>query len=312
MAAASSQTDDTAWSSKDGLYAKIYTSKGIIVTMLSYDQTPVTVANFVSLSEGTINNTFRKPGKPFYDGLNFHRVEAGFVIQGGDPVGNGSGGPGYAFDNEQNKVLKHNQKGALAMANSGLNTNGSQFYLTLKPTPQLDNGSYTVFGKTVFGLDVISKIAVGDKIDSIRVIRVGDAAKNFDAVKTFGKKNAGWDDKVMAKFPKAKKTASGLYYIIEKQGTGAKAAKNKTVKVHYTGTLWDGKVFDSSTGKDPIEFVLGTGTVIPGWDEGIELMKVGSKIKLIIPSKLAYGAGGSGPIGPNSDLIFDTELISVK
>jgi peptidyl-prolyl cis-trans isomerase A (cyclophilin A) len=311
----------------EGLYATIYTAKGKIVCKLDYEKAPVTVANYVGLAEGTLDNKVTKKGTPFYDGLTFHRVEPGFVIQGGDPKGNGSGDPGYAFDNEVHVDLKHDAPGILAMANSGPNTNGCQIYITLNATPMLDY-KYNVFGKVVVGMGVVNSITVGDKMDSVRITRVGEAANKFDAVKTFAdRKNLiakskkefiatidkPWDEKVKAKFPTAKKTESGLYYIVEKAGTGAKAVNGKTVAVHYTGTLWDGTKFDSSLDRgEPIQFPLGQGQVIPGWDEGIALMKVGSKVKLIIPYRLAYGDQGSGPIPPKADLIFDTELMGVK
>jgi len=321
------------WNESDGLYALIYTAKGRIVCSLAYDKTPITCANFVGLAEGTIANSFRKKLVPYYDGLTFHRVETDFVIQGGDPQGNGMGGPGYTFKNEYDPELRHDRKGVLAMANAGPNTNGSQFYLSLKALPMLDGGNYTVFGKTVEGDSVLSLIVRGDVMDSIRIVRIGEAADSFRAEEVFqlyqieqqedakraelAAKEAlkAWDQRVKEKYPNAKRTSSGLYYIEVKKGAGKPARAGAEVSVHYTGTLWNGMKFDSSLDRgEPITFKLGEGNVIKGWDEGIALMKTGSKFKLLIPAVLGYGAQGTpgGPIPPNADLIFDTELVSTK
>jgi len=170
----------------EGVFAEIETSKGKIVIALEYKKTPVTVANFVSLAEGT--NTEVKDeklkGKPFYNGLKFHRVIADFMIQGGDPAGNGSGGPGYAFKDEIVADLKHNSGGILSMANSGPKTNGSQFFITHKETPWLD-GKHTVFGHVTSGMDVVNAIKQDDLINKITIVRKGADAKKFDAAKIF-------------------------------------------------------------------------------------------------------------------------------
>jgi peptidyl-prolyl cis-trans isomerase A (cyclophilin A) len=320
--------DDNNWPTEDGLYGVFYTPKGKIVTKLEYIKAPMTVGNFIALAEGNHPLATVNKGKPFYDGLTFHRVEPGFVIQGGDPNGNGSGDPGYKFPNEVDPTLRHSRAGTLAMANAGPNTNGSQIYITLAPTPMLDGG-YSVFGYVVAGQGIASSIAKGDNIDSVRIVRVGDAAKAYNAVTAFTTANnaakkklddamatqkGAWDGKVKAKFPTAKKTASGLYYVIDKPGNGALAKAGQTVTAHYTGTLWDGKKFDSSLDRgQPFSFVIGQHQVIPGWDEGFALLKVGTKGKLIIPSYLAYGDRGAGDvIPPNADLIFDVEMIGVK
>lgn len=167
----------------DGLYAEMDTSKGKIVLLLEFEKTPLTVANFVGLAEGTKDYSTdggppKAQGKPYYDGLKFHRVIAHFMIQGGDPQGNGRGGPGYRFRNEIVPSLKHDRAGILAMANAGPDTNGSQFYITHEEVSRLDGG-YTVFGHVVEGQDVVDKIAVGDTIKTVKIIRVGDKAKAF-------------------------------------------------------------------------------------------------------------------------------------
>lgn len=316
------------WKEAPGLYAEFQTSKGTIVCELEYKKVPMTVGNFVALAEGKMKNSAKKEGVPFYDGLIFHRVIANFMIQGGDPQGNGMGGPGYQFADEFDPSLRHSGPGILSMANAGPGTNGSQFFITHKETPWLD-GKHSVFGHVVEGQKVVDAIAQGDKIEKLSIVRVGDDAKKFDGLKAFNdaqaaaiKKQedakkaarASFEQLVKEKYPKAKNTSSGLYYIIEKQGTGEQAVAGKTVEVHYTGTLADGTKFDSSLDRgQPFSFQLGKGMVIRGWDEGIALLKVGSKAKLIIPSDLGYGERGfPGAIPQNATLIFDVELLGVK
>ncbi len=168
---------------EDGLYAKMSTNKGTILIKLTPEKTPLTVANFVGLAEGDIENTAKAKGEPYYDGLTFHRVIQDFMIQGGDPTGSGMGGPGYAFKDEITD-LKHDRAGTLSMANAGPGTNGSQFFITHKDTPWL-NGKHTVFGYVVEGQGTVDLIQKGDIIKSIEIIRKGSAAKNFDAAKVF-------------------------------------------------------------------------------------------------------------------------------
>lgn len=168
----------------DGLYAKIHTTKGKILIKLTPDKTPLTVANFVGLAEGKIHNTAKEDGVPYYDGLRFHRVIKDFMIQGGDPTGTGSGGPGYSFKDEIVPELKHDRAGTLSMANAGPATNGSQFFITHKETVWL-NGKHTVFGYVVEGQGTVDLIEQGDSIKNIEIIRVGEAAKKFDAPTVF-------------------------------------------------------------------------------------------------------------------------------
>jgi len=161
----------------DGLFARINTNRGDIVIRLEFQRTPLTVCNFVALAEGKMSAA---AGKPYYDGLLFHRVIADFMIQGGDPLGNGRGGPPYRFRDEIVGALKHDGPGVLSMANAGPNTNGSQFFITHKATPWLD-GKHTVFGKVIDGQKVVDSIRQGDKINSITIIRNGQAAGDFKA-----------------------------------------------------------------------------------------------------------------------------------
>ncbi len=313
----------------DGVYAEMQTSKGNIILQLHYKETPLTVCNFVGLAEGKLPNKAKATGTPFYDGLSFHRVIENFMIQGGDPAGNGSGGPGYNFGDEFVDTLKHSGPGVLSMANSGPSTNGSQFFITHVATPWLD-GKHTVFGKVMEGQDVVNAIRQGDVIQHLAVIRKGVDASKFqcdsayftgiqEKAKLARELSVQAEKQKFAKYitdnyPGAKETASGLWYVVDKEGTGAQAVAGKTVAVHYSGKLTNGTEFDNSYKRnEPISFVLGRGQVIPGWDEGIALMKEGGKYKLIIPAKLGYGdAGAGGVIPPGATLIFDTELVSVK
>jgi peptidyl-prolyl cis-trans isomerase A (cyclophilin A) len=309
---------------QDGLYAKFHTSKGEILVKLEYKKTPGTVGNFVGLAEGNLENKAIPQGEPYYDGLKFHRVIPDFMIQGGDPKGNGTGGPGYNFEDEIHPELTHDAPGKLSMANAGPGTNGSQFFITHSATPWLD-GKHTIFGSVVEGQDVVDAIAKGDELEKLEIIRQGAEAEKFNAVEEFRSFNGAKAEREAAAKKKQEelmgdisqgfeKTASGLRYKIEQKGDGVKAEKGKTVSVHYKGMLPDGSVFDSSyTRNQPIDFKLGKGQVIQGWEEGIELLSVGDQARFVIPSHLAYGdRGAGGVIPPNATLIFDLELVEVK
>ena len=321
---------------KDGLYAEFDTTKGKILLSLEFEKTPQTVANFVGLAEGTKNSNKPK-GTKFYDGLNFHRVIANFMIQGGCPLGTGTGGPGYKFADEIDPTLKHIGPGILSMANSGPATNGSQFFITHKATPWLD-GKHTVFGKVVGPADqkVVNGIAKGDKLNSVRIIRVGEKAKAFKGDEAHFKKiiedkekgkTAKFADRMKKEAEQIKKlidelkkkhkadvvtTESGLRYIVVQKGAGNPPAKGTTISAHYTGTLADGTKFDSSRDRGvPLKFQVGVGRVIPGWDEALLQMKKGEQRILIIPHKLAYGERGAGrAIPPFATLVFDVALVN--
>lgn len=337
---ASSSTESTGSATKtnndlrnkntDGIFVDFHTTKGDIVVKLTYKETPLTVANFVALAEGSQENTAKPMGTPFFDGLKFHRVIANFMIQGGDPLGTGQGNPGYSFPDEIVASLKHDGPGVLSMANSGPNTNGSQFFITHKATPWLD-GRHTVFGYVVEGQEVVDSIAQDDIMDKVTIRRVGRDAKKFDAPKVFKDqmqeisdakaalleeqkaKLKSIVDSLSANAVSTQTTESGLVIIKTFEGNGDKPVAGKEVKVHYRGKLLDGTVFDSSFERgEPIQFPVGVGRVIRGWDEGIMTLVGGDKATLVIPSYLAYGErGAGGVIPPNADLIFDVELVEV-
>ena len=312
---------------EDGIYAQFDTDKGQILAVLYYKRVPLTIINFAGLAEGTITSS-QGAKKKYYDGLVFHRVIKDFMIQGGDPQGTGSGGPGYTFPDEFVDSLKHDSAGVLSMANAGPGTNGSQFFITHKATPWLDN-KHTVFGKVIKGRDVVNKIEKGDKINTLTIIRVGEDAKafktdqaSFDAalngIKTkkevAAKKHlARFETEMYLRYPKAQKTESGLMYVQTKKGSGPSPEPGAKVTVHYKGMFKDGKVFDSSFDRGkPIEFAVGKGQVIKGWDTALLAMKKGEKRILLIPYTLAYGEKGFRIIPPKADLIFDVELIDFK
>ncbi len=324
--ASSTPTKAATTAAKEGLFAEIQTPKGKMLLELYYQKTPITVANFVALAEGThpfVSENYK--GKKFYDGLLFHRVIKDFMIQGGDPLGNGSGGPGYAFKDEITEDT-FTGPGILAMANAGPKTNGSQFFITHKETSWL-NGKHTIFGKIITGQDVVNAIVQNDAIQTITIMRNGAAAKAFDAPKVF----ADYYNAIAAEEQKAEAarqaanavvlkeftekgnvTPSGLRYIVLQEGTGEKPLATSNVKVHYTGMLTDGKIFDSSVQRgQPIDF--GLNQVIKGWTEGVQLMPEGSKYKFYIPYQLAYGdRGAGGVIPPKADLIFEVELLKIN
>lgn len=311
-----------------GLYARFDTDRGVIVAQLFYKDVPMTVANFVGLAEGTLDAKTKK-GQPYYDGIVFHRVIADFMIQGGDPTGTGTGGPGYKFADEIRPNLKHDAPGILSMANAGPGTNGSQFFITHVPTPHLD-GKHTVFGKVVDGQDVVDAIRKGDKIRHLGIIRVGPEAEAFrpdqkmfedlqksnddranQAKDAAGAKEREYAKKIRENEKKAKTTDSGLKYVVLEKGSGAKPRPGQTVHVNYTGRFMDGEIFDSTDfhGR-PFTFPVGKGQVIKGWDEALGDMKVGEKRALVIPPALGYGKkGAGGVIPPDATLYFEVERV---
>jgi peptidylprolyl isomerase len=310
----------------DGLFARLTTNRGDIVLRLEYQKAPLTVCNFVALAEGKMNLT---GGKPFYNGLTFHRVEQDFMIQGGDPLGNGTGGPGYSFPDEFDPSLRHDGPGVLSMANAGPGTNGSQFFITHRATPWLD-GRHSVFGRVVQGQPVVDEIRQGDRIEKVSIIRNGAGARAFkadqaafnalveqaveNAVRKTAEKRAADIAEINRKYPDTVLTPSGLRYTILKDGVGSKPSSGKTVSVAYTGMFLSGEVFDASEMHGgPLEFQAGAGQIIPGWEETVLDMRVGEKRRVVIPPELAYGEQGAGGVIPgNAFLVFEMELVRVQ
>jgi peptidylprolyl isomerase len=310
-----------------GLYARIQTPRGDILLELTYEKTPVTVMNFVGLAEGSLESS-RGRGRPFYNGLTFHRVIDDFMIQGGDPRGDGSGGPGYRFPDEIDPTLKHDRPGTLSMANAGPNTNGSQFFITHVPTPWLD-GKHAVFGYVVEGQEVVESIRQGDRIERVEILRVGRSAQQFqvsqrrfeqrkDALAREQERRARQErmarlNEIERRWPDAEVTDDGLRYIINREGEGPRARRGETAVVHYTGRFLDGRVFDTTEQKGPFSFPVGRGRVIPGWDRSVLDMRVGEQRTVIIPPELGYGSqGAGGVIPPNAFLVFDIELLELR
>ncbi|SHI66724.1 peptidylprolyl isomerase [Aquimarina spongiae] len=346
----------------EGVYAEIVTNQGTAVAKLYYDATPLTVANFVSLAEGTntmVDSSYL--GKQFYNGVVFHRVIKDFMIQGGDPLGTGSGDPGYKFPDEIVDSLTHKSKGILSMANSGPNTNGSQFFITLKDTPWL-NGRHTVFGEVVVGQDVIDSIGVAEtgqrdkpkseiKMLEVNILRKGKEAKNFKAADIFTdklqqikeeeeekeRKAEAKAKEIAANFEalkaKATKLESGLEILfVHKEENGQKPKPTDIVNINYAGYFTDGKAFDTNIrekaeelgifnerraadprGYAPIPMPYSPDAqMIPGFKEGAQQMNIGDKAILFIPSHLGYGERGARAIPPNSDLVFELELVGIR
>jgi len=325
---------------EDGLYAKMTTNHGAMTIKLYEEQAPMTVANFVGLAEGTKENKAKAKGVPYYDGIVFHRVIKDFMIQGGDPDGIGTGGPGYDFEDEFDETLTHDGKGVLSMANAGPGTNGSQFFITEVATPWLD-GRHTVFGKVIEGLEVIDSIANVEKtrddkpvvpvlIEKVEIARKGDQYKKYDGNEAFiaakenhANKKAEAEAKKLAELEvettrqkeleaKAISTASGLKYVILEEGTGEVPAHGEAIKTHYTLRLNNGEKLDSSYDRNqPLDVQVGVTGLIQGWMEALTLFKKGTKVFLIIPAELGYGARGAGGVVPaNATLYFDMEVLN--
>lgn len=256
---------------KDGIYAEFITNKGTFIAKLKNETAPLTVSNFVALAEGTngmVDSLYK--GKHFYDGLTFHRVIKDFMIQGGDPKGNGSGNPGYTFPDEPVDSIRFTKKGLLAMANSGPDTNGSQFFITLKETPWLD-GRHTIFGEIVKGQEVVDSIGnletekPGDKpketvtIEKVNIINKGNVKVPYfteemaklekekkekeERINKVAEKQA---EELNALRAKADSLPSGLKIYFNEKGDGPQPKEGDKILMNYAGYLADGHMFDSN------------------------------------------------------------------
>lgn len=327
----------------DGLYARLDTTKGEIVLRLEFEKTPMTVANFVGLAEGTIGNSALPLGTPYFNGTVFHRVVPGHVIQAGKPAGTNLDGPGYELPNEIVAGLGHGREGMLGMANSGPHTAGSQFYITLGDRSYLD-GDYTVFGEVVSGLDVVERIVQGDVVNKVTIVRIGNKAKLFKtdeasfrklveiqraSVAKQEKEKAAEETRVIKRrWPRAVALKPGLLSLVEREGTAEAGAPGATLTVRYTGETLAGKRFVSLPDGKPgfgdtaaaFPFVPGTTSITPGLDIVVPLMKAGEKRTLIASAEFGYGRTGyyakSEPgrprfvISPNTTLVYEVEVVS--
>lgn len=331
---------------EDGLYAELTTNKGIIVLELEFERTPMTVANFVGLAEGTIANDAFPEGSPYYNGTTFHRVVPGHVIQAGQPVGSRTGGPGYTFPNEIHPELGHGRMGMLGMANGGPHTNGSQFYITLGDRSYLD-GDYTVFGQVAEGYDVVESIVQGDVVERVEIVRIGKAAKRFrsdtgsflkmvDEAKArlltdTEQKRRDEERFIRETWPRAERQENGLWMQILRAGKGPPPQAGVTVKAVYSGEFLNGTAFVSTeedgrpdVGSDAalFLFVVGRTRINPALDAALSEMSEGEKRLLVAPSELGYGTGGfyakerEGErrfhISPNTTLVYRIEVLEIR
>jgi len=308
---------------EDGLYANLHTNQGDIIIKLAFEKTPLTVINFVGLAEGTKHSNIQI-GKPFYNGLKFHRVIDNFMIQGGDPKGNGTGGPGYKFIDEITD-LTHDTGGILSMANSGPNTNGSQFFITHEATPWLD-GKHTVFGHVVKGMSVVNTIKKDDFIRKVFIERIGDKAKNFKTdeaafeahnQKNLVKEKAKQTKKkqklinfVKVNYPDAKVATEGHYVQINQTGNGETPELGDLVKVNLSIDLDDGT--NMRKADEPLPFAAGSGTIIKVIDQSALTMNIGEKRTIIASYAQIYGDSDRGSLPQESLLIFNLELLSIN
>jgi peptidylprolyl isomerase len=336
----------------DGLYADFTTNKGRISVLLDYKRTPMTVANFVGLAEGTLTNASYPAGIPFFKGSIWHRVVNGHVIQGGepaiikDPANTEVNSVGYQIPNEITD-LSHNKAGMIGMANAGPHTNTCEYYITLGDRSYLD-GNYTLFGEVVDGMDVVNKIVQGDTTHSITIVRAGQDAEKFIVndqsfklllEKQWKKVNYEKEAKktetekyISANYTGLTNLPGGLRYKILVPGKGNAPSKGSVLDISYKGRLVSGLNFVSSAdaGKPvqqvkPIGFshVMGEDGLIPGLNEAIKDMKEGEKRLLIIPPELGYGINSAYygkemkgekrfVISPGETLIIEVTLNKLK
>ena len=328
---------------EEGVYAEINTSKGKIIAFLEYEKVPLSVANFVGLAEGTIENASYPMGTPYYNGSVIHRVEEGHVIQGGSPKGEHNNGTGYRFPNEIHPDLSHDKAGMLNFANGGPHTNSDQWCITLGDRSYLD-GDYIVFGHVTEGMDVLFSIEKGDVFESIKIIRKGQKAKAFQPNTEMFEKliEIQWENVnkleqekkdreiaiIQERWPDAVISSAGYRFNVIKEGQGEKVKKGDNLKVQYRGELFNGLKFVSSSGNgnpsfgekaQVFQYKVGESSIVSAIDDVIQNMKVGEIRVLIVPSDLGYGRSGfyekniQGSkrfvISPNTSIVYELELV---
>jgi len=307
----------------NGIYAHLTTNKGEITVELAYKKAPLTVTNFIALSEGTKTSN-KDLGTPFYDGLTFHRVIDEFMIQGGDPKGNGTGGPGYMFADELTDLI-HDKPGVLSMANSGPNTNGSQFFITHVPTPWLD-GKHSVFGSVVEGMDVVNLIKQGDILETVRIERVGEDANQFVANEdSFNELISKANEKILASlkhrqkdfesyvtsaYPGASENELGYFTRVNKHGDGVFPKNGQIVSVDIALKANSGDVMRSAG--SPIPFTLGNGEIISIIETNIQEMTISEERTVIATYESVFGDAPSGNIPQDAFIIFELILLAAE
>ena len=307
----------------NGIYAHLTTNKGEITVELAYKKAPLTVTNFIALSEGTKESN-KDLGTPFYDGLTFHRVIDEFMIQGGDPKGNGTGGPGYMFADELTDLI-HDKPGVLSMANSGPNTNGSQFFITHVPTPWLD-GKHSVFGSVVEGMDVVNLIKQGDILETVRIERVGEDANQFVANEdSFNELISKANEKILASlkhrqkdfesyvtsaYPGASENELGYFTRVNIQGDGVFPKNGQIVSVDIELKANSGDVMRSAG--SPIPFTLGNGEIISIIETNIQEMTISEERTVIATYESVFGDAPSGNIPQDAFIIFELILLAAE
>ena len=307
----------------NGIYAHLTTNKGEITVELAYKKAPLTVTNFIALSEGTKTSN-KDLGTPFYDGLTFHRVIDEFMIQGGDPKGNGTGGPGYMFADELTDLI-HDKPGVLSMANSGPNTNGSQFFITHVPTPWLD-GKHSVFGSVVEGMDVVNLIKQGDILETVRIERVGEDANQFVAnedsfngliskanekiLASLKHRQKDFESYVTSAYPGASENELGYFTRINKHGDGVFPKNGQIVSVDIALKANSGDVMRSAG--SPIPFTLGNGEIISIIETNIQEMTISEERTVIATYESVFGDAPSGNIPQDAFIIFELILLAAE
>ena len=307
----------------NGIYAHLTTNKGEITVELAYKKAPLTVTNFIALSEGTKTSN-KDLGTPFYDGLTFHRVIDEFMIQGGDPKGNGTGGPGYMFADELTDLI-HDKPGVLSMANSGPNTNGSQFFITHVPTPWLD-GKHSVFGSVVEGMDVVNLIKQGDILETVRIERVGEDANQFVAnedsfngliskanekiLASLKHRQKDFESYVTSAYPGASENELGYFTRVNKHGDGVFPKNGQIVSVDIELKANSGDVMRSAG--SPIPFTLGNGEIISIIETNIQEMTISEERTVIATYESVFGDAPSGNIPQDAFIIFELILLAAE